>query len=287
MRAIEELLEIAPDMYDIVVFGSEPYGNYNRILLSPVLAGEKTIDDIMLNTVDWYAEKGITLHTSKTIVDVDRRNRKVIADDGTEESYDRLLLATGSNPFIIPVPGHELPGVISFRDIHDVDTMLDAAKKHQHAVVIGGGLLGLEAANGLMLQGMHVTVVHLSATLMDRQMDSFSGAMLKKSLEQRGLNFLMSTSTEAIVGEDCVKGVRFKGGLEIAADLVVMAVGIRPNIELWSTTPCKPLIHVFMQWANVSSIVDRLMVWLRRCLNRPRFVRTIWRKWESPSMKVQ
>jgi nitrite reductase (NADH) large subunit len=232
MRAIEELLEIAPDMYDIVVFGSEPYGNYNRILLSPVLAGEKTIDDIMLNTVDWYAEKGITLHTSKTIVDVDRRNRKVIADDGTEESYDRLLLATGSNPFIIPVPGHELPGVISFRDIHDVDTMLDAAKKHQHAVVIGGGLLGLEAANGLMLQGMHVTVVHLSATLMDRQMDSFSGAMLKKSLEQRGLNFLMSTSTEAIVGEDCVKGVRFKGGLEIAADLVVMAVGIRPNIEL-------------------------------------------------------
>ena len=232
MRAIEELLEIAPDMYDIVVFGSEPYGNYNRILLSPVLAGEKTIDDIMLNTVDWYAEKGITLHTSKTIVDIDRRNRKVIADDGTEESYDRLLLATGSNPFIIPVPGHELPGVISFRDIHDVDSMLDAAKKHKHAVVIGGGLLGLEAANGLMLQGMNVTVVHLSDTLMDRQMDSFSGAMLKKSLEQRGLNFLMSTSTEAIVGEDCVKGVRFKGGLEIAADLVVMAVGIRPNIAL-------------------------------------------------------
>ena len=234
MRAIEELLEIAPDMYDITVFGSEPYGNYNRILLSPVLAGEKTIDDIMLNSLDWYAEKGITLHTSKTIVNIDRRNHKVVADDGTEESYDRLLLATGSNPFIIPVPGHELPGVISFRDIHDVDSMLDAAKKQKHAVVIGGGLLGLEAANGLMLQGMHVTVVHLSDTLMDRQMDSFSGAMLKKSLEERGLNFLMSTSTEAIVGEDCVKGVRFKGGLEIAADLVVMAVGIRPNIELAS-----------------------------------------------------
>lgn len=232
MRAIEELLEIAPDMYDIVVFGSEPYGNYNRILLSPVLAGEKTIDDIMLNTLDWYAENDITLHTSKTIVDIDRRNHKVIADDGTEESYDRLLLATGSNPFMIPVPGHELPGVISFRDIHDVDSMLDSSKKHKHAVVIGGGLLGLEAANGLMLQGMHVSVVHLGDTLMERQMDAVSGGMLKKSLEERGLNFLMGVNTEAIVGEDRVKGVRFKGGLEVAADLVVMAVGIRPNMEL-------------------------------------------------------
>lgn len=232
MRAIEELLEIAPEMYDITVFGSEPYGNYNRILLSPVLAGEKTIDDIMLNSLEWYAENGITLHTNRTIVDIDRRNHKVIADDGTEESYDRLLLATGSNPFIIPVPGHELSGVISFRDIHDVDSMLDASKKHKHAVVIGGGLLGLEAANGLMLQGMHVTVVHLGDTLMERQMDTVSGGMLKKSLEERGLNFLMGVNTEAIVGEDRVKGVRFKGGLEIAADLVVMAVGIRPNMEL-------------------------------------------------------
>ena len=232
MRAVEELLEIAPDMYDIVVFGSEPYGNYNRILLSPVLAGEKTIDDIMLNTKEWYEEHDITLHAGKTVVDIDRRNRKVIADDGTEEGYDRLLMATGSNPFIIPVPGNDLPGVISFRDIADVDAMLVASKNYKHAVVIGGGLLGLEAANGLMQQGMHVTVVHLMDTLMERQMDAASGAMLKKSLEERGLNFLMSTETEAIVGEDRVKGVRFKGGLEIAADLVVMAVGIRPNKEL-------------------------------------------------------
>jgi nitrite reductase (NADH) large subunit len=232
MRAIEELLEIAPEMYDITVFGAEPYGNYNRILLSPVLAGEKTIDDIMLNDEQWYADNGITLHKGKKISNIDRRTRQVVADDGTTENYDRLLLATGSNPFMIPVPGHDLPGVISFRDIHDVDSMLDASKKHQHAVVIGGGLLGLEAANGLMLQGMHVTVVHLGDTLMERQMDSVSGAMLKKSLEERGLNFLMGASTEAILGEDRVKGVRFKDGLEIAADLVVMAVGIRPNMEL-------------------------------------------------------
>ena len=232
MRAVEELLEIAPDMYDITVFGAEPYGNYNRILLSPVLAGEKIIDDIMLNDEQWYTDNGITLHKGKKVSTIDRRNRKVVAEDGTTEEYDRLLLATGSNPFMIPVPGHDLPGVIGFRDVDDVDAMLESSKKHKHAVVIGGGLLGLEAANGLMLQGMHVTVVHIGDTLMERQMDTVSGAMLKKSLEERGLNFLMGANTEAIIGEDCVKGVRFKDGLEVAADLVVMAVGIRPNMEL-------------------------------------------------------
>jgi len=232
MRAIEELLELDKDLYDITVFGAEPYGNYNRILLSPVLAGDKTIDEIMLNDEKWYEENSVELLKGKTIINIDRKQRKVIADDGTEKEYDRLLLATGSNPFIIPVPGSELPGVISFRDIHDVDLMLDASKKLKHAVVIGGGLLGLEAANGLMLQGMSVTVVHLGDVLMERQMDSIAGGMLKKSLEDRGLHFLMSTQTETIIGDEKVTGVRFKNGMEIAADLVVMAVGIRPNIEL-------------------------------------------------------
>jgi len=232
VRALEELLKIAPEMYDITVFGAEPYGNYNRILLSPVLAGEKTIDEIMLNDLQWYKDNGITLHTNKKIVDINRRQRKVVADDGSEESYDRLLLATGSNPFIIPVPGHELTGVIGFRDIHDVNTMLETSNKHKHAVVIGGGLLGLEAANGLMLQGMSVTVVHLMETLMERQLDNVAGDMLKQSLEDKGLQFLMTAQTEAILGDERVKGVRFKGGLEIAADIVVMAAGIRPNIEL-------------------------------------------------------
>lgn len=232
MRTIEELLKIAPEIYDITVFGAEPYGNYNRILLSPVLAGEKTVDDIMLNDEQWYVDKGIKLHKGKKIINVDRRNRQVVGEDGTTEDYDRLLLGTGSNPFIIPVPGNDLPGVISFRDVHDVDTMLDASKKHKHAIVIGGGLLGLEAANGLMQQGMQVTVVHLSETLMDRQMDQVAGGMLKKSLEDRGLHFLMATNTEAILGDERVKAIRFKGGMEVAADLVVMAAGIRPNIEL-------------------------------------------------------
>ena len=232
MRTIEEVLKLDDQMYDITVFGAEPYGNYNRILLSPVLAGEKTIDDIMLNDEQWYEDNNVKLHKNKKVVNVDRKKRIVIAEDGTEEPYDRLLLATGSNPFIIPVPGHDLPGVIAFRDIHDVDLMLEASANKKHAVVIGGGLLGLEAANGLMLQGMSVTVVHLGDVLMERQMDAVAGAMLKESLEERGLSFLMEASTEAILGDEHVTGVRFKDGLEIPADLVVMAVGIRPNTDL-------------------------------------------------------
>ena len=232
MRAVEELLELDAELYDITVFGSEPYGNYNRILLSPVLTGEKTIEEIMLNDESWYCDNNITLHKGKTITQIDRRNRKVITDDGTEAEYDRLLLATGSNPFIVPVPGHDLEGVVAFRDIQDVDAMLDAAREHRHAVVIGGGLLGLEAANGLKKQGMKVTVVHLMDTLMERQMDSASGKMLKRSLEERGIEFQMEASTKEIIGKQRVQGVVMADGREITADIVVMAVGISPNIGL-------------------------------------------------------
>ena len=232
MRAIEELLAIADDKYDITVFGAEPYGNYNRILLSPVLAGEKTINDIMLNDEQWYTNNNITLFKGKEVIDIDRRGRKVFAADGTTAEYDRLLLATGSTPFMLPIPGKDLDGVISFRDIHDVDTMLKASRENKHAVVIGGGLLGLEAANGLMQQGMHVTVVHISNTLMERQLDAEAGGLLKKSLEKRGLNFKLKAQTESIIGDGKVQSVRFTDGSEIPADLVVMAVGIRPNKAL-------------------------------------------------------
>ncbi len=232
VRTLEELLKLAPDHYDITVFGAEPYGNYNRIMLSPVLAGEKTINEIMLNDEQWYVDNGITLHKGKQVTEIDRAKRIVRAADGTEETYDRLILATGSRPFIIPIPGKDLPGVVAFRDIHDVDCMLAAAQGKGHAVVIGGGLLGLEAANGLLKQGMQVSVVHLLDTLMERQLDKPAAALLKRSLEERGLNFLMGAQTEAILGKDKVEGVRFKDGLEINADLVVMAVGIRPNAEL-------------------------------------------------------
>jgi len=232
VRALEELLKIAPDMYDITVFGAEPYGNYNRIMLSPVLAGEKTVDDIMLNDEQWYSDNGITLYKGKSVTEINRLNKQVIAADGTTADYDRLLLATGSNPFMIPVPGKDKDGVIAFRDIHDVDTMLQASKDYQKAVVIGGGLLGLEAANGLMKQGMDVTVVHLLDSLMERQLDKPASALLKASLEERGMNFLMEAATGEIIGNGRVQGVRFKDGSEIEADLVVMGVGIVPNTEL-------------------------------------------------------
>lgn len=233
VRTLEELLKISPDQYEITVFGSEPHPNYNRILLSPVLAGEQTINDIILNSREWYAENGITLHTGKKITKIDRVKRLVIAEDGTTAEYDRLLLATGSDPFILPVPGNDLQGVIGFRDIKDVDTMIDASSKFKHAVVIGGGLLGLEAANGLAIRGMDVTVVHLHNWLMERQLDKTAGKMLQASLEEKGLKFLLEKQTEQLIGENGrVKAVRFKDGQEVPADLVVMAVGIRPNIEL-------------------------------------------------------
>jgi nitrite reductase (NADH) large subunit len=233
VRTLEELLKLAPDLYDITVFGAEPYANYNRILLSPVLAGEQTINDIMLNDVDWYEQNGIKLHLNKKVTRIDRKNRTVHAEDGTSAEYDRLILATGSNPFILPVPGNDLEGVISFRDIHDVDAMIAASAKYKHAVVIGGGLLGLEAANGLKLRGMDVTVVHLPEYLMERQLDPTGSQMLQKSLEDKGLKFLMGKQTEQLIGKGGrVAAVRFKDGSEAPADLVVMAVGIRPNTAL-------------------------------------------------------
>ena len=232
MRTVEELQKLAPDLYDITVFGAEPHGNYNRIMLSPVLAGDKQMDDIMLHTREWYREHGITLHAGDPVLKIDRRRRVVHARSGLEVPYDRLLLATGSTPFIVPVPGHQLPGVVGFRDIQDVDTMLAAARSGGHAVVIGGGLLGLEAANGLLRRGMAVTVVHLTDSLMNQQLDAPAAALLQGALERKGLRFMLNAQTAEIVGPDRVRAVRFKDGAELAADLVVMAAGIRPNMEL-------------------------------------------------------
>ncbi len=235
VRTLEEVLKLDPEMYDITVFGAEPYGNYNRIMLSPVLAGEKSIEDIILNEKQWYADNGITLYVNKQVTQINRYHRKVVADDGTEAHYDRLIIATGSSPFILPIPGADLDGVVGFRDVNDVDQMLATAKQYKKAVVIGAGLLGLEAADGLLKQGMDVTVVHLLDTLMEQQLDSTAGAMLKASLEARGMKFLMRHQTEALLGEGRVQGIRFANGQTVPTDLVVMAVGIRPNISLAQT----------------------------------------------------
>ncbi|ATE58947.1 nitrite reductase large subunit NirB [Thauera sinica] len=234
VRTIEELLKLAPDLYDITVFGAEPHGNYNRILLSPVLAGEMTLPEIMLNDLDWYRDNGVMLHSGSKVTKIDRVNRRVVAEDGTEAEYDRLLLATGSTPFIPPIPGNELPGVLGYRDIADTEAMIEAAARHRHAVVIGAGLLGLEAANGLMLRGMDVTVVHLADWIMERQLDKAAADMLQASLEAKGMKFLLARQTEALIqGESGrVCAVRFKDGMQIPAELVVVAAGIRPNYAL-------------------------------------------------------
>ena len=236
MRTVEELLLSAPDKYDITVFGAEPYGNYNRIMLSAVLCGEKTIEDIVINNRQWYSDHGITLHAGpdKAVVRIERGLGKVIAQDGTVAEYDRLLIATGSQPTVPDIPGKDLTGVIGFRDILDVNTMLAYSNSHRHAVVLGGGLLGLEAANGLLQRGMDVTVIHNNAVLLNRQMDTQAGKMLQAELEQRGLKFKMAAQTEALIGDESghIRAVRFKDGSELACDLFVMAIGVRPNIKL-------------------------------------------------------
>jgi nitrite reductase (NADH) large subunit len=236
-RAIEELIARDPDRYSVTIFGAEPHVNYNRIMLSPVLAGEKNFEDIIINGHDWYAGNGIELVMNDPVVAIDRAGRTVSSQGGRTVGYDRLLIATGSDPFIIPVPGRDLPGVISFRDMKDVDAMLAAAEAGREmgggeAVVIGGGLLGLEAAHGLTLRGMKVTVIHLMPTLMERQLDEAAGWLLKTELEARGQTILTGADTAEIFGDARVEGVRLKDGREIPASLVVMAVGIRPSTAL-------------------------------------------------------
>lgn len=232
-RAVEEILALQPDRYEITIFGAEPRVNYNRIMLSPVLAGEKTFDDIVINSAEWYDENSITLVSGDPVVHIDREACQIVSRGGRIESYDKLLIATGSDPFVIPVPGKDLSGVVTFRDLDDVEAMLSAAETSKNAVVIGGGLLGLEAAHGLSLRGMNVTVLHLMPTLMERQLDEAAGFLLKQELEGRGMTILTGADTAEIVEADGrVGGVKLKDGTEIEADLVVMAVGIRPNCAL-------------------------------------------------------
>jgi len=232
VRALEEIFSRAPATFDITVFGAEPHGNYDRIMLSPVLSGEKRFEDIVTHNHAWYADRGIELLAGEAVVAIDRDARIVQGERGTTRPYDILLLATGSNPVILPLPGADLPGVLGFRDIADVETMLAACRAGGNAAVIGGGLLGLEAANGLKCRGMNVTVLHLMPSLMERQLDPVSARLLADDLERRGINVLTEATTESIEGDAHVTAVALKNGQKIPADLVVMAAGIRPNIAL-------------------------------------------------------
>lgn len=229
---IEQLLKLAPDLYDITIFGAEPHPNYNRILLSSVLAGDTELKEIVINDWDWYKENHITLYAGHTINKMDTSRKMVYSDQGISVPYDELILATGSLPFMLPIPGSDKEGVITFRDIKDCQTMMEAAKTYKKAIVIGGGLLGLEAARGLLNLNMDVSVVHIFKELMERQLDKTASTLLQHELEKQGMKFLLEKETAQILGKKRVTGVRFKDGTEESADLVVMAVGIRPNVEL-------------------------------------------------------
>ncbi len=231
-RVLETLYADDSAAWETVIFNAEPRVNYNRIMLSPVLSGEKSYDDIIIHDETWYQTHNITLHKGQKITAIDRAAQTVTSESGLVESYDRLLIATGSSPFILPVPGKDLPGVVTYRDLDDVNAMLEAAKTQKHAVVIGGGLLGLEAAAGLKAQGMTVTVLHLMPTLMERQLDASAGYLLEREMRRRDIDVITKANTHALLGEDKVEAVKLDDGREIPADLVVMAVGIRPNAAL-------------------------------------------------------
>ncbi|MBI5940859.1 MAG: NAD(P)/FAD-dependent oxidoreductase [Caulobacterales bacterium] len=233
-RAVEEVLKRDPDRYEIAIFGAEPRVNYNRIMLSPVLAGEKTFADIVINDEAWYRDNGVTLHAGRAVTGLDLAGRRVLAEGGLEVGYDRLILATGSDPVRLPLPGADLAGVVTFRDLDDVEAMVAAsAAPGARAVVIGGGLLGLEAAYGLARRGMAATVVHLMDVLMERQLDESAGFLLRQALADRGVETVLGAQSEEIVGEGGkVAGLKLKDGTILPCDLLVMAVGIRPNAAL-------------------------------------------------------
>lgn len=232
VNTIEHVLKLSGDAFDITIIGKEPHPNYNRILLSSVLAGDTELDDIVLNDWKWYKDHNIRLLTGVTATRIDTERKVVHTDSGLAEAYDELIIATGSLPFMLPLPGADKEGVIAFRDIKDCETMIETARSYQHAVVIGGGLLGLEAARGLLNLGMKVSVVHIFHYLMERQLDRTAGKMLQAELEKQGMTFLLEKQTERILGKERVTGLQFKDGEIVNADLVVMAVGIRPNVEL-------------------------------------------------------
>lgn len=232
VRTIEEIVKRDAETFEITIIGDEPYPNYNRIMLSNVLQGKTTINDININDWDWYKDNHINLLTGEKAVRIDKDKKEVITDKQQIIAYDELIIATGSSAFILPVPGSDLDGVIGFRTIADTEMMMEAAQNYKKAVVIGGGLLGLEAARGLIDRGMEVHVVHLLPSLMEMQLDAAAAELLKKDLEAQGMKFLMEKQTAEIYGEKRVQGLKFTDGTSVECDLVVMAVGIRPNVAI-------------------------------------------------------
>jgi nitrite reductase (NADH) large subunit len=239
-RLLDEIIRRQPNRFKISVFGEEPHPNYNRIMLSPLLAGEVSKDEIVLNSYEWYAEHNITLYSGEKIVSIDRNKQRLLSSEGTEITYDQLVFATGSRPASIPASGQHLNNIFDFRTLEDVDDIVEAAQSAKHAVVIGGGLLGLEAAYGLAVKGIKTTVIHRAGHLLNRQLDARSGEMLRLSLQERGIDTLLNTEVEvfhssAATKNEALSSIILKSGKTLEADLAIVAIGITPNTQLAQT----------------------------------------------------
>lgn len=232
VRCIEEIIKYEPDRFSITIFGSEPHVNYNRILLSSVLQGGTSFEDITIHNLEWYRKNNIQLFVDETVTYIDCDKKTITTNKERCISFDKLILATGSVPFLLPIPGNDLEGVMTFRTIEDCQKIIQSSKRYKKAVVVGGGVLGLEAARGLLHLGFDVHVVHLSETIMERQLDVMAARLLQKELEKQGMSFLLEKETSKFIGNERVEKVIFKDGTEVDADLVVMAVGVRPNVAL-------------------------------------------------------
>ncbi|WP_367398444.1 FAD-dependent oxidoreductase [Paenibacillus barcinonensis] len=232
VKCVEEIVALEPDMYEIVIYGTEPRPNYNRIMLSKVLQGEHSLQDIIIHDWTWYAERKIRLCTGETVHRIEPDRKFIETASGKKETYDILILATGSSPYMPPIPGIEKERVMSFRTIDDCNRMSHYSKEFSKAAVIGGGLLGLEAARGLLHLGMEAVVVHNASYIMNRQLDVEAGAMLQHELEAQGMSFLLNKNTQKITGRSQAQGLLFTDGSKLEAQVIVVAVGIRPNVEL-------------------------------------------------------
>ena len=231
-KLVDELAQCALGRYAIAVIGDEPRLAYNRVLLSSVLAGEATHDEIELRPASWWRDRGVTLKYGATATSIDMPAREVLTSTGKRVAFSKLVFATGSSALRLPVPGAELAGVHTFRDSHDVDGLLDLAAQNKRVVVVGGGLLGLEAAYGLVKAGAHVTLIHLMDRLMERQLDATAAALLKTLVERKGVTVLLEANTARICGDGSVQGVELTDGRRLKADAVIFAAGIRPNASL-------------------------------------------------------
>jgi len=286
-RAVEEVLSRAGNQFEIVMFGNEPYGNYNRILLSNVLNGSQGADDILINPLDWYAENGVTLHSGELVVDIDRAAKVILTESGKREHYDKLLIATGSRAFIPPMTGAHLAngmlkaGVFGYRTLDDCSAILDYVKRSRRVVTIGGGLLGLEAARAMMVLGAESHIVHLAGHLMEMQLDVAGGAILRKAIEDMGILVHVKKLTTEVLGADKVTGLVFKDGETLDCDMVIVAAGIKPipssafarvlrsSAPSWSMITCARSTTRTSMWSgNALSIAAACTVWSRHCGSR-------------------